>query len=177
MMQLLQPLAQMPALQHLVMEVDKPRLAAAAAAAWAQLPQLGGLVVAYFRDPVSRQQWEAIRSGLAAATSLTQLDLSAVVDHHAHGKWHKQPVAACGALAGLTKLRDLHIRRSSRLVTSDARQLTKLTGLTRLVLAGIRAGVGSRAAAALARSCRQLRHLDLSECTCMEAHTWMKLAG
>uniref|UniRef100_A0A383WJR7 Receptor-type protein kinase n=1 Tax=Tetradesmus obliquus TaxID=3088 RepID=A0A383WJR7_TETOB len=44
--------------------------------------------------------------------------------------------------------------------------LSVITGLTRLVLASAGDGhsLGDDAAAALARSCRQLRHLDLNEC-------------
>ena len=59
----------------------------------------------------------------------------------------------------------MHVRRSSRLVPGDALALSALTGLTRLVLAGVGDGVGDVAAAAVAHSCRQLRQLDLSECS------------
>uniref|UniRef100_A0A383W1D2 Uncharacterized protein n=1 Tax=Tetradesmus obliquus TaxID=3088 RepID=A0A383W1D2_TETOB len=174
MVQLLQPLAKLPALQQLSITFDKPHVAAAAAAAWALLPQLSELTLKYPGCAISSVQWQAIITGLAAATSLTKLDLTAVAPrnakqfNHALNKWEQKPgeaVAACGALAGLTKLLDLCISRPSRLVPGDALALSALTGLTRLVLAGAGVGIGDEAAAALVCSCRQLRHLDLSRCS------------
>jgi hypothetical protein len=46
----------------------------------------------------------------------------------------------------------------------DALWLTALTNLTRLVLFNMRDGVGDAAAAAIASSLTQLRHLDLGWC-------------
>uniref|UniRef100_A0A383WJT9 Uncharacterized protein n=1 Tax=Tetradesmus obliquus TaxID=3088 RepID=A0A383WJT9_TETOB len=165
--QLLQPLAQMPALQHLSLTLDNPYMAAAVAAALAQLPQLCELRVGvgHWQMLILRDQWEVIRAGLAAATSLTKLELAtsvwpspAPVVHD----WPGEAVEACGALAGLTKLSNLHIR--AHLSPGDALALSALTGLTRLVLEDVGEGVGDEAAAAVARSCRQLQHLDLSRC-------------
>lgn len=50
-------------------------------------------------------------------------------------------------------------------VVSARSRREALTGLTRLVLAGLGGGVGDKAAVAVARSCRQLQHLDLSDCS------------
>jgi hypothetical protein len=67
-------------------------------------------------------------------------------------------------------LKDLCFEESSwqipmiTLLPGDARALTALTGLTRLVLRGLGSGVGDVAATALACSLRQLRHLDLHSC-------------
>jgi hypothetical protein len=59
-------------------------------------------------------------------------------------------------------------------VPGDALALTALTGLTRLELQHLGAGVGDLAATAIACSCKQLRHLDLRKCnlqqmTCVAA--------
>jgi hypothetical protein len=49
-------------------------------------------------------------------------------------------------------------------VAGDAQALTALTGLTRLVLSYLEAGVGDAAATAIASSCQQLQCLDLRGC-------------
>jgi hypothetical protein len=83
-----------------------------------------------------------------------------------------EDVAICGKLTGLTNLKRIHMYGSD-LVPGDALALTALTGLTRLGLhlgalgctwVHLGAGVGDLAATALASSCKQLRHLDLSRC-------------
>uniref|UniRef100_A0A383W8N2 Uncharacterized protein n=1 Tax=Tetradesmus obliquus TaxID=3088 RepID=A0A383W8N2_TETOB len=140
--------AQLPALQQLPVQFDDLEVAAAAAPIWAQLPQLCELKLHYNDTPISREDWEAIQRGLAAATSLTKLDLLAVIRSR-----REAAVEACSALAGLTRLRDLCFLPGSRLVRDVALALTALNGFTRLVLAGLGAGVGDEAAAALARSC------------------------
>uniref|UniRef100_A0A383VDI5 Uncharacterized protein n=1 Tax=Tetradesmus obliquus TaxID=3088 RepID=A0A383VDI5_TETOB len=138
----------------------------AAAGMWAQLPQLRELTVGNEEVYVSREQWDAILTGLAAASSLTKLDLRLILRHRTEHDGQVQvrveAAEACSALARLTSLKAL--RFHSILVPGDARELSALTGLTRLVLAGLGDGVGDAAAAALARSCCQLRHLDLSCC-------------
>jgi hypothetical protein len=165
--QQLQPLAQLSALQRLTICYNNASLAAASAASWAQLPQLCELQLDFHFEPASGQEWQAIIGGLAAATSLTKLELTAADERLDPFKnWYVvEPAAACGALAGLTRLQDLCIRPESCLMPRDAQALSALTGLTRLVLAELGDGVGDEAAAAIARSCRQLRELDLRNCS------------
>lgn len=85
-----------------------------------------------------------------------------------HEEWKHEDVVvaeACSALAGLMRLQDLCMFCRARQVPGDVLALTALTGLTRLVLAGMGDSVGDEAAAALARSCKQLQHMDLSKCS------------
>jgi Leucine-rich repeat (LRR) protein len=167
---------QLPALQQLVLQYDSAEYAADTAAAWQQLPQLQELTVEYRRDYPSREWLEAILAGVAAATSLTKLNLEAVIlevtseeedlgdgliaDHRVE----RYDPAACGSLTGVTRLKDLCISENSCLVPGDALALTALTGSTRLVLDGLFDAVGDAVATALACSLRQLRHLDLRAC-------------
>jgi hypothetical protein len=69
--ELLQRLAQLPALQQLQLEYQTAEAAAATAPAWAQLPSL--CEVCAKLGHTTWQQMAAIVAGLAAATSLTQL--------------------------------------------------------------------------------------------------------
>ncbi|KAF6257867.1 hypothetical protein COO60DRAFT_1701593 [Scenedesmus sp. NREL 46B-D3] len=167
---LLSRLAQMPALQQLVLVYHSGQQAAAAAVTWPQLPQLRELAVCLLNDGPSRRQWQTIFNGVAASTSLTKLGLEAAFrgdgdgdeDEGADGTWN----ASCAKLAGLTNLRQLSFTGWSQvLALGDALALTALTRLTRLELYRARAGVGDEAAAALAGSCKQLRHLDLTDCS------------
>uniref|UniRef100_A0A383VB07 Uncharacterized protein n=1 Tax=Tetradesmus obliquus TaxID=3088 RepID=A0A383VB07_TETOB len=109
------------------------------------------------------QQWQVICNGIAASSSLTKLELDVVV--YPEDQEHDGPVyvEVCAKLAGLTNLNALCMADSC-LVPGDALALTALTGLTRLELKGTGAGVGDLAATAIASSCQQLRHLDLSSC-------------
>jgi hypothetical protein len=156
--QQLQPLAQLSALRCLSLSHGSATISAIS---WAHLTQLCEVEV---RD-VSKQQWEAISGGLAAATSLTKLELLAEAQRYVYKEVLQEPVAACGALAGLTRLRDLCIRPEAGLLPGDARALSALTSLTRLVLKDAKDGVDDEAAAAIGRSCRMLRHLDLRSCS------------
>jgi hypothetical protein len=170
--QLLARLAQLPQLQHLSLHYNSASKAAATASAWQQLPALCGLrLVLGFDDP-SIQEWVGILNGLAAATSLTSLDLTAVATTvpvlvepgDEPGALEDVTVAACSQLAHLTNLRELTLCEGSCLVPGDALALTALTGLTCLDLQGVGAGVGDIAATAIAGSCKQLCHLDLRYC-------------
>uniref|UniRef100_A0A383VAA8 F-box domain-containing protein n=1 Tax=Tetradesmus obliquus TaxID=3088 RepID=A0A383VAA8_TETOB len=174
---LLLRLAQLPALQQLCLRYTDFDAAAGAAAAWRQLPQLQNLAISRVGDYpadlanlLSRQQWQAICSGLAGCTSLTHLHLEVAVRHEAaqqQGVAQMQNavehVELCGRLTGLTNLKGLDLRWSC-LVPGDALALTALTGLTRLGVRDVGAGVGDLAATAIASSCQQLRHLDLTNC-------------
>ncbi|KAF6253414.1 hypothetical protein COO60DRAFT_1643165 [Scenedesmus sp. NREL 46B-D3] len=113
------------------------------------------LAVHFPNQGPSNRQWQAILNGVAASTNLTQLALYGTCkvdgDNHEGG--------------GLTNLKELSITCSQLLPPGDALALTALTGLTRLVLKYNGAGVGDEAATALAGSCQQLRHLDVSYCS------------
>jgi Leucine-rich repeat (LRR) protein len=145
--------------------------AAATAAVWPQLPQLRELNLS--EQELSRQPWEAIRGGLAACTHLTKLvlyNLQCQATELEHGlgqdmviEIEDEEVEVCSSLAGLTNLKHLSME-FTRLVPGDALALTALTGLTRLELQHAGDGVGDSAATAIASSCQQLQHLDLSEC-------------
>uniref|UniRef100_A0A383VBF8 Uncharacterized protein n=1 Tax=Tetradesmus obliquus TaxID=3088 RepID=A0A383VBF8_TETOB len=164
-------LAQLPALQHLSLRYYYFDVAEDAAAAFPQMPQLQELeMYPVYRSP-SRGQWQAIRSGLAACTSLTKLQLEVSVEPGAENEPYDaedqrvfEAVELCGKVAGLTNLKELCLGRSY-LVPGDALALTTLTGLTRLELQLVNAGVGDLAATAIAGSCQQLRHLDLRSCS------------
>jgi hypothetical protein len=155
--QLLARLAQLPALQHLSLEYIFSSDAAATASAWQQLPAARELDLGFRGNAASIWDWEVIINGLAAATSLTRLDVTAA----AAGA---EAVEACAQLAFLTNLRELCIGCASRIVPGDALALTALTGLTSLQLASVGDGVGDIAATAIAGSCKQLCHLDLRDC-------------
>lgn len=72
-------------------------------------------------------------------------------------------MAVCLKLAGLKNLQHLVIAPNS-IVPGDARALSTLTALTRLVLAGQGAAVDDTTATLLACSLKQLQHLDLGWC-------------
>jgi hypothetical protein len=172
--ELLLRLAQLPALESLVLWHYNSENAAATAAAWPKLPQLCfvSLQGSASDGPPTKQQWEAICFGLAACVSLTELDLEVGVTVPDAGQGQEQgvahnaaiveDVAICGKLTGLTNLKRIHMYGSD-LVPGDALALTALTGLTRLGL-HLAAGVGDLAATAIASRCKQLLHLDLSSC-------------
>jgi hypothetical protein len=112
-----------------------------------------------------------ILQGVAAAATITKLEFEAwcvadgdetdAEDEDGETVWKHAPVAACATLAQLTGLSDLCITEYSILPPGDALALTALTNLTRLVVNGSGAGVGSAAAAALMQNLTQLRYLDL----------------
>jgi hypothetical protein len=173
---LLLRLAQLPALQQLILEYKYSRFAVATAAAWPQLPQLRDLRIDCNDDDDAddlpdRQQWQGIIDGVAASTKLTRLFLDVFVDPDMDtDEEDVEHVAACAKLTGLRQLQDLRINYSwckplvHTHMSNDALSLTALTGLTRLVLAHAGACVGDLAATAIAGSCKQLRHLDLKQC-------------
>uniref|UniRef100_A0A383VVV7 Uncharacterized protein n=1 Tax=Tetradesmus obliquus TaxID=3088 RepID=A0A383VVV7_TETOB len=164
----------LPSLQHVALAYEEANDAAVAAPSWKQLPQLQELRYAQgdcgsYR--VHRCQMDDILAGVAAATSLTKLELEAVCiaechedesDDEAPCEW--AAVAACQQLTGSTGLQDLCITACSILPTGDARALTALTNLTRLVLSNMREGVGDLAGALIAQKLTQLRHLDIRSC-------------
>ncbi|KAF6251461.1 hypothetical protein COO60DRAFT_1644947 [Scenedesmus sp. NREL 46B-D3] len=136
--QLLLRLAQLPALQHLSLVFARWRRAAAAAAAWPQLPQLCELAVSTSGEAAGRQEWEAVLNGAAACSRLTKLSLGpALFGYEAR----QARIAPCAKLAGLTHLKDLAFQFCCwRPVPGDTLALTALTGLTRLVLCNAGAG-------------------------------------
>jgi hypothetical protein len=174
--QLLQIASGLPWLQHLSLYYYRIEDTASAARAWQHLPALQEIGMEYTEGTATPSQMETILQGIAAATSLTNLELiveQSEFDDDAPGG-QGVPVAACARLAGLKNLRELCITRDSNLVPGDALALTALTGLTRLVLANAGDAVDDTAACALARCLKQLRHLDLSYCslgsmTCLPA--------
>ncbi|KAF6260520.1 hypothetical protein COO60DRAFT_882322 [Scenedesmus sp. NREL 46B-D3] len=126
-------------------------------------------VIHFLSEKPSRQQWQAILRGVAASNNLTKLLLAADCrssdeddeGEDLDGTWN----TPCGKLAGLTNLKDLTLHGGSeRLMPGDVPALTALTGLTGLRLWAVGAAVGDETATALANSCQQLRHLDLSYC-------------
>jgi hypothetical protein len=137
-------LAQLPSLQHLALQY---RAAAAGLAAtvpaWGLLPQLQELAIAHedwvsdntgrilyrlVEEVRSKPQWAAILAGLAAATSLTklQLEIRTLPQRRSHepgtginsdkdssdslSSEGKPVLAVCEHLAALTRLKDLTIR-------------------------------------------------------------------
>uniref|UniRef100_A0A383VXX4 Uncharacterized protein n=1 Tax=Tetradesmus obliquus TaxID=3088 RepID=A0A383VXX4_TETOB len=123
------------------------------------------------RFRVRRCEVNDILEGVAAATSLTKLELEAVCvaechedDLHDEAPCDWVAVAACRRLSALTGLKDLCILEDTILPPCDALALTSLTSLTRLVLSNMRGGVGDVAAAVLAHQLTQLQHLDLRRC-------------
>jgi hypothetical protein len=158
-------LAQLPALSHVSLQYWDASCAAPTAPAWQQLSQLSELSVEFINDNPSAQDMAAILAGVAAATSLTKLNLEARAwvgtQDAADEDAESTEVAACASLAALTCLRDLTISADSRLLLGDALALTALTSLTRLKLAFIGSAVDEVAACALACSLTQLRSLDL----------------
>jgi hypothetical protein len=148
-------LTRMPALQELALTYKAADEAAATAAVWRQLPQLRELSVQYDCHFVSDRQLAKIRAGVAAAPSLTELQLSASSEYHddkgeccsSSDSDEDECVysvgSLCRSLACLTLLGDLSIvvgltaaqmPPGNWLAADDVRALTVLTGLTRLVL-------------------------------------------
>jgi hypothetical protein len=163
----LQRLTQLSALQHLSLTYDNFMFFYYAAGEWPQLSQLCELAVKLEDEPPSKQQWQTIIDDVAACTNLTSLQLEATCweeENEDAEDYFGEPVAVCAKLAGLQKLKHLRFEDDSTLAPGDALALTALTGLTSLVLARVGSGVGDEAAAAIAGSCRQLRHLDLYDC-------------
>jgi hypothetical protein len=164
--QLLLQLVQLPALQHVKLTYCSAADAsnAAASAVWHMLPQLRELSLQFPAKSASKQEMAAVLAGIAAATNLTRLSLTASVRSEVGAGSDDSAVAACDSLARLTGLKQLAILEGSRLVPGDVMSLAALTGLTSLVLQGLQEGVGTAAATALARSLQQLQHLDLQYC-------------
>jgi hypothetical protein len=163
-------LAQLPALQHLSLGYNTLKLAAATAHVWRQLPQLQELRVSEYNkhDKGTVLQMQSILTGIAAATSLTNLHLhsgSLANDDAQMSHASMADIAVCPMLAGLSRLEELCIYTPmGGSDVCDARALTALTGLTYLDLSYSRGVVTTDSATALARSLTRLRHLDLSSC-------------
>jgi hypothetical protein len=128
-------LIQLTALTHLALQYRSGSAAAGTASAWARLPQLQQLRINAF-DPNDRQQVLAILAGVAAATSLTKLQLQPHECDRQHStfRFSERAYAVCASLAGLTCLVDLRIAHSLYMDDDDAMALTALTALTRLCL-------------------------------------------
>jgi hypothetical protein len=157
-------LAQLPALQHMSLHYSSVNAAADAAAAWPQLPQLRELELEFFGNTAPLpSQMAAMLGAVTHCSGLTGLVLP-VLESPTGCDSGARAVAACGKLAGLTNLRDLHIHWGSKLAPGDVKALTALTGLTRLRLDELGSAVDDAAAAALARSMPQLQDLDLMHC-------------
>jgi hypothetical protein len=161
-------LGQLPALTHLSLQYYEFPEAAATAAAWPRLPQLRQLSIEYLGG-ATKAQLAGVLAAVAASSGLTNLTLEINADDVAPPGLREPAdqflgIAACASLAGLTRLRDLSLGRSSSLAPGDALALSALTSLTRLVLGGTSQGTDDVAATALACSLKQLRHLDLSWC-------------
>ncbi|KAF6265678.1 hypothetical protein COO60DRAFT_1633460 [Scenedesmus sp. NREL 46B-D3] len=144
-------LAQLPALQHLALQYVATNSAAESAASWVKLPQLQELHIDFDIEAPLPHQIAAILGGAAACSGLTRLLLDVGEEDDADvGDAH--PVAVCGKVAGLRTLQELCIRKSSIMLPGDARALTTLSGLTRLVLNDQYSGVNDVTATALACS-------------------------
>jgi hypothetical protein len=173
-------LAQLPALQYLVLQYRHAAAAAAATApAWGLLPQLQSLHLVHF-DPIrdgsdapTEQQLAIILEGIAAATTLTKLVLEIRTAVSAEAEPQVQPqvdpqavLAVCGHLTGLMRLKDLtiHGHGDSSWAAGDVLALIALTSLTKLHMVDATHRVGNAAATALACELQQLQHLDLSRC-------------
>uniref|UniRef100_A0A383VLW3 Uncharacterized protein n=1 Tax=Tetradesmus obliquus TaxID=3088 RepID=A0A383VLW3_TETOB len=156
--------AQLPSLQQLSLLCWNASEAAPSATAWAHVLQLCALTIMLEEEAPPQSTMTAILDGIAACTQLTELHLKASAAAPNGDDSKRQAVAVCGKLGGLTNLQELCISGRSKLVAGDARALTTLTGLTELNLSGLGAAVNDAAAGALARSLKQLQHLNLGRC-------------
>jgi hypothetical protein len=167
--QILKLAPRLPRLTHLGLSYTYAWDAVAASHTWRKLPQLRELSFDY-QAGIRVHLWQTkdIVSGVAAATSLTKLELesfSAIesgeseAEEQDWGDCEVGAVAVCRQLSKLTGLRDLSFTKHTMLKPGDALWLTALTNLTRLVLFNMRDGVGDAAAAAIASSLTQLRHV------------------
>jgi hypothetical protein len=100
---------------------------------------------------------------LGAATQLTSLHLDCGVSDGSY--YDDEPV--CAAFSRLARLQRLSLKFSSRqpVPRSDCVELTALTGLTHLRLMGAHDALGDDGAVALACCLKQLRHLQLVDCS------------
>uniref|UniRef100_A0A383W7L9 Uncharacterized protein n=1 Tax=Tetradesmus obliquus TaxID=3088 RepID=A0A383W7L9_TETOB len=160
---LLRMAERLPALQCVALEYTGLQETVSTAAVWGKLPQLQELILDYRCDHgPSQQQMDTIlwhssshTAHQAAATGLVEVP----------GQFRTRSVALSQSLTRLTRLRDLGlcIGPASYLEKGGLLGLHVLTGLTRLVLTGVR--VGDVAATMLASNLQQLRHLDLRDCS------------
>jgi hypothetical protein len=174
---------QLTSLRSLRLDFDELNAAAAEAPMWALLPQLRELSLAWCEhdnvpvfssvvlEPDYEQQMAAVMAGAAAATQLTSLEIGSYgpgCDSEVYDRrWPQslRPIAVCASLAGLTGLKRL-VLCGMHLTRGDASALTALTGLTYLDLCRLARGesgarVDDEAAAALARSLKQLVSLNV----------------
>lgn len=162
-------LTELRALQHLVLRYSRDTDVGATAAAWRQLPQLQELSIGHMLYSPSKEEMESVVSGIAAASSLTQLHLQVYEVTWFDGAAAAELIsmAACAQIACLSRLKDLTLtcehHEHKWLEAGDALALTALTGLTSLCLRGLDAAVGDLEATALACNVPQLRDLDLSD--------------
>jgi hypothetical protein len=154
----LKSLLQLQQLQSLALQYSCGTAAAVTAAAWQQLPWLLELRIDFTaNDACSCQEIAGTMAGLAAATSLTKLQLDCWVSN-------ASSIEVCQQLAGLSDLQDLTISSATPGAAGDAQHLSSLVGLTRLSLDSLWAGVGDFAAAVLMCSLTSLKALSLTSC-------------
>jgi hypothetical protein len=145
------------------------------------LPQLRELVIKFNYCLPYERQWTAILAGVAAATSLTKLELDPrmtddYVEWTGIAENELPEVAVCASLTALTRLKDLTFKCESNagdvwctnLAPGDALALTALTGLTSLDFGWAEHGVCATAATALANNLKQLQQLCLNGCMELE---------
>jgi hypothetical protein len=144
-------------LQHLALTYTCGTAAAVTAAAWLQLPWLQELRIDLMTNACSSQEFVGVMAGLAAAASLTKLQLDVFVSD-------ARCLDMCQHVAGLSRLRDLSVSTATPLAACDAQHLSALVGLTLLSLENLWAGVGDFAAAVLMCGLTQLKDLSLKSC-------------
>jgi hypothetical protein len=161
-------LTQLPALQHIALNLRGASAILGTAPIWRQLPQLQELCVVHSfegMEGILQEEWEVVPACVAACTGLTKLEIDCCAFAHAHLDVEPVPVTACGTLAGLTRLQDLCFCDGACFLPGDVLALTALTGLTRLVMNHVHEGMSDLAATALACNLRQLQHLELKACS------------
>lgn len=123
----------------------------AAAPCWTHLPQLQSLELAHtsLHHP---WQLDLITSSLAAATSLTYVNILNLLTHRSF--------KLCGALASLPRLQALALE-SVLLAKGDPLSLTRLTGLTSLSVVNCSTAVDDVAAVGVCSHLSSLRRLKL----------------
>ncbi|KAF6257928.1 hypothetical protein COO60DRAFT_1168827 [Scenedesmus sp. NREL 46B-D3] len=160
--QMLHRVACLPRLEQVLLCYSHSSLAARAAPAWQHLPQLKGIDIEGSTSAMlDRSETEEMMQYIGAATTLTSLRLASgvMLDYY--------PI--CQHLRGLQQLRELELSHAEGpSLQRDALNLTALTGLTQLVLAGA-TGVNDTCAVAIASWLRQLRHLELRSCGLVSA--------